>query len=299
MKAYFVLPLLVLLVLQFAFVTRTFGATTHDVTLGIKDSPGIDDLSFSPGSLVVSQGDTVRWVTNSSVPHTVTSATGIFDSTPQFNQTVMQQVGPVLFGPGGFLLPGASFNTTLTQTGDYVYFCKIHPFMTGTVSVTNVAAASGEVVYMSAGWGSESLSFTSYNPKQLTVHLGTTIVWTNEEVYEPHTVTSASVSSGAASFDSSPNLTPDVLAGFEALPFLIKGGLESFSHTFTQAGTFAYFCKLHTGMRGYVSVLAPTDLSTVNSRLDLSTILAGLAVVLGVIGASVSALVWRRLPKRS
>jgi len=122
MKAYFVLQVLALLALPFAFVIPTFGATTHNVVLGIKDSPGIDDLSFSPGSLVVSQGDTVRWVTNSSVPHTITSATGIFDSTPQFNQTVMQQVGPVLFGPGGFLLPGSSFNTTLTQAGDYVYF---------------------------------------------------------------------------------------------------------------------------------------------------------------------------------
>ena len=309
MRAAFGLGVLVTLVsLQIMFVAPAFGATTHDVRLAANDSPGIDDLSFSPPSIVITKGDTVRWVTSSSVPHTVSSATGLFESTPQFNDTLLQQIGPILFGPGGFLLPGASFNTTFSTPGDYAYYCKIHPYMQGIVTVTNVLAAPQEVVYASAGWGSQSLSFTSYSPKHLTVKSGATVVWTNEEVYEPHTVTSAT-----GDFDSSPNLTPQVLAGFESLPFMIRGGKESFSYTFTQAGTYGYFCRLHQGMRGWVSVLAPadfsqvnsdiskvnSDLSTVNSRLDLSTILAGVAVVLGVIGTSISAAVWRRLPKKT
>ncbi len=151
------------------------------------------------------------------------------------------------------------------------------------------------------------MSFTSYSPSHLTVKNGATVVWTNEEVYEPHTVTSSVVPSGAQPFDSSPNLTPQVLAGFESLPFMIKGGMESFTHTFTQTGTFSYFCKLHQGMIGWISVLAPPpDLSPTNSRLDtlssglnLGTALAAVAIVLGVIGTSISAAVWRRLPKKS
>ncbi len=284
---------------QIAALYPTFASTTHEVKLAANDAPGVDDLSFSPPSIVVTRGDSVRWVTNSSVPHTVSSATGIFDSTPQFNDTLLQQIGPILFGPGGLLLPGASFSTTFNAPGDYAYFCKIHPFMQGSITVTNTAALPDEVVYASAGWGSQSLSFTSYSPKHLTVRNGAIVVWTNEEIYEPHTVTSAVVPSGAEPFDSSPNLTQQALAQFEALPFLMKGGKESFTYTFTQPGTFGYFCKLHNGMRAYVSVLAPTDLSGVNSRLDLGSYLSALAIALGAIGTGISAALWRRLPKKT
>ncbi len=302
MKTVFLVgALLLALAVQLGTVGVGFAVTTHDVRLGANDAPSLDDLSFSPPNLIITQGDTVRWVTNSSVPHTVTSAAGLFDSTPQFNDTLLQQIGPILFGPEGFLLPGASFNTTLSTPGDYSYHCKIHPFMQGTVTVTTQPATPDEVVYVTAGWGTESKSFTSYSPKHLTVKNGATVVWTNEEIYEPHTVTS-----DTGTFDSSPNITPQALAQFEALPFVIKGGQESFSYTFTQAGTFTYFCKLHAGMRAYVSVLAPTDLSKINSdlstigtRLDLGTALSAVAIVLGVIGTSISALVWRRLPKKS
>ncbi len=314
MKTVFaVQALAIVLVVQIAGVGLTFASTTHDVRLGANDAPGIDDLSFSPPSLVITQGDTVRWVTDSFVPHTVSSATGLFDSTPQFNDTLLQQIGPILFGPGGFLLPGASFTTTFSTPGNYTYHCKIHPLMQGNVTVTTQPATPEEVVYVTAGWGTESKSFTSYSPKHLTVKNGATVVWTNEEIYEPHTITSDSVPLGAGQFDSSPNITPQALAQFESLPFMIKGGKESFSYTFTQAGTFTYFCKLHAGMRAYVSVLAPTDLSginsdiskinsdisTIGSRLDLGTVLSAIAIVLGVIGTSISAMVWRRLPKKS
>ena len=302
MKKFFLVgALLLALAVQVGTVGIGFAVATYDVKLGANDALGIDDLSFSPPSVVIIQGDTVRWVTDSFVPHTVTSAAGLFDSTPQFNDTLLQQIGPILFGPGGFLLPGASFNATFSNPGDYTYHCMIHPFMQGTVTVTTTPAAPYEVVYVTAGWGTESKSFTSYSPRHLTVSSGATVVWTNEEIYEPHTVTS-----DTGAFDSSPNITPQALAGFEALPFLIKGGRESFSYTFTQPGTFTYFCKLHAGMRAAVSVLAPTDLSGVNSdistigtRLDMGTLYSAVAIVLGVIGTTISALVWRRLPKKS
>jgi len=307
MKTRIALEVLVaILVFQALVAVPAFAATTHTVTLAAKENinaPGVDDLSFSPPTIVITQGDTVNWTTASFVPHTVTSTTGLFDSTPEFVLT--PQLQATLFGPGGFLLPGTSFNTTLTQPGDYVYFCKIHPPMQGTISVTSTVAV-GEIVYIGAGWGSESISFTSFSPRHLEVRSGTIVVWTNEEVYEPHTVTSATVPSGAASFDSSPNLTPEALAGFESLPFLIAAGKRSFSYAFTQAGTYAYFCKLHAGMRGSVSVLAPTDLSQINSdvsalspRLDLSTMLGAIGIVLGGIGTAISAMVWRKLPKKS
>lgn len=76
---------------------------------------------------------------------------------------------------------------------------------------------------------------SKFNPSSIIISPGTTITWTNKErgIYAPvHTVTS-----GSNGFDS--------------------GDLEkkeTFSHTFSAAGTFPYYCKHHSGMTGTVTV---------------------------------------------
>jgi plastocyanin len=76
----------------------------------------------------------------------------------------------------------------------------------------------------------------SFSPAQLTIKVGTTVVWTSED-NAPHTVTADD-----GSFDSG-NLK--------------KG--DSFSFTFTKAGTFPYYCAYHGtagggGMAGTITV---------------------------------------------
>jgi plastocyanin len=71
----------------------------------------------------------------------------------------------------------------------------------------------------------------AFMPQELTVAVGTTVTWTNED-WAPHTVTA-----GDGSFDSGR---------------LDQGA--SFEHTFDQAGTHAYVCTFHPGMTGTITV---------------------------------------------
>jgi amicyanin len=73
-----------------------------------------------------------------------------------------------------------------------------------------------------------------FNPAILTVKVGTTVTWTNMDAV-PHTVTSKTPSPEA--FNSG----------------MLQQG-QNFSHTFTQWGTYSYFCTVHTYMSGKVIV---------------------------------------------
>ena len=76
-----------------------------------------------------------------------------------------------------------------------------------------------------------------FSPAALTVAVGDTVKWTNMDT-APHTVT---VTSGPVKFNSGN---------------LAKG--ESFSYTFTKAGTYAYYCAVHPDMTAKVTVTGST-----------------------------------------
>ena len=72
----------------------------------------------------------------------------------------------------------------------------------------------------------------AYQPSELTVGLGQTVVWANRSITH-HTVTSTT--------------------GLFASSSIAPG--ESYSLTFSQAGTFDYTCTIHPTMKGEVVVL--------------------------------------------
>lgn len=74
----------------------------------------------------------------------------------------------------------------------------------------------------------------SPNPDNVTV--GTEITWTNDDAGATHTVTSGTRDAPDGKFDES----------------LSSGG--SFSFTFTEAGSFDYFCRNHPSMNAKVVV---------------------------------------------
>lgn len=78
----------------------------------------------------------------------------------------------------------------------------------------------------------------SFSPDNLEVEVGTTVTWNNESSLT-HTVTSGSNRDHDGTFDSG-NVAPG----------------ESFSYTFTETGTFDYFCRPHTGMNGTITVVS-------------------------------------------
>lgn len=82
-------------------------------------------------------------------------------------------------------------------------------------------------------------SIASFTLEDLTVSVGTTVTWTNQD-RATHTATSGTPRSRSGVWDSG-NLG--------------LGG--QFSFTFTEAGTFQYFCRIHNSMTGTVTVTEP------------------------------------------
>ncbi len=79
-----------------------------------------------------------------------------------------------------------------------------------------------------------SIAGFAFDPAALTIPTGTTVTWTNNDTAS-HTVTGDDGSWGSNS--------------------LAKG--DTFSFTFTTAGTFSYHCGVHPSMTATITVVAP------------------------------------------
>jgi plastocyanin len=75
----------------------------------------IDNFTFSPVTLTIAPGSTVKWTNKDDVPHTVVSSDKAFKSNT--------------------LDTDQEFTYTFTKPGTYSYFCSLHPKMTATVVV--------------------------------------------------------------------------------------------------------------------------------------------------------------------
>jgi len=76
----------------------------------------VANFAFVPASLSVQSGDTVTWTNMDDISHTVSADNDAFDS--------------------GVFSKGMTFQLTAGAPGTYTYFCRIHPFMKGTLTVT-------------------------------------------------------------------------------------------------------------------------------------------------------------------
>ncbi|HEY5166574.1 MAG TPA: cupredoxin family copper-binding protein [Pseudolabrys sp.] len=75
----------------------------------------IDNFTFNPQQITVKAGTTVVWTNHDDIPHTVTSSTKVFKSNA--------------------LDTDDKFLFTFTTPGSYLYFCALHPHMTGSIVV--------------------------------------------------------------------------------------------------------------------------------------------------------------------
>ena len=94
-----------------------------DVVMPTKVSrPGceIDDRCYVPSLILTKKGNSVTWVNEDSAFHSVTS--GFYGS-------------PTELFDSGHLDPFESFVFTFDEVGDYDYFCTLHPWMKGQVTV--------------------------------------------------------------------------------------------------------------------------------------------------------------------
>jgi plastocyanin len=77
----------------------------------------IENFTFKPRELQIAVGGTVTWQNTDDVPHTATS-----------------KDDPQLFDSGP-LDTDETFSFTFTKPGTYTYYCKVHPHMTGVITV--------------------------------------------------------------------------------------------------------------------------------------------------------------------
>lgn len=96
---------------------------------------------------------------------------------------------------------------------------------TAATAATPTTPATPAIITM----GAQGASFV-FAPTTLTIHAGTTVTWKNTST-APHTVVGPGFDSGV----------------------LMPG--QSFTHTFTQTGTFAYTCTIHPGMAAAITVV--------------------------------------------
>jgi plastocyanin len=75
----------------------------------------IDNFTFTPTEITISPGTTVTWVNHDDIPHTVVEAERSFKSKT--------------------LDTDDRFSMTFKSAGSFVYFCSLHPHMTGKVIV--------------------------------------------------------------------------------------------------------------------------------------------------------------------
>lgn len=101
------------------------GPVAYDRPISLPDGSGVPGCEatnecYIPYHVTVSAGEEITWSNDDTAAHTVTSGApgapdGLFDSS--------------LFMAGG------TFSVTFDESGDYPYFCMVHPWMTGIVTV--------------------------------------------------------------------------------------------------------------------------------------------------------------------
>jgi 3',5'-cyclic-AMP phosphodiesterase len=98
-----------------AAVATGKGGGTEVADAGSAPEVKIDNFAFTPGAVTVSPGTQVTWINRDDIPHTVDSTQGKFKSAA--------------------LDTDEKFQFSFADPGEYPYFCRIHPKMTGSIIV--------------------------------------------------------------------------------------------------------------------------------------------------------------------
>jgi plastocyanin len=196
--------------------------TLPDLTISILAGSSIQgNPDYEPDIANVAKGKLIEWINNDNVAHTVTSA---LDFGETFDSSLID--------------PGAKFqlDTSDLALGEYEYMCIVHPWMTATIVIEEPREPVTTEVEIPPGAGIQKLDQLYFNPKDITVSIGTTVKWVNSDD-TIHTVTSGTPETGpSGTFDSS----------------IINPG-DSFEYTFNSAGIFDYYCIVHPWMTGSVT----------------------------------------------
>lgn len=186
------------------------------------DSSQQGNPDFDPDVAHVTKGNIIEWTNNDSVAHTVTSSV---DAGATFDSSLMD--------------PASTFqvDTSKLEVGEYQYACMVHPWMTASFVLEEQKEPVKKDVSIVKGASTEQSGQLYFDPADISVSVGTTVVWINNDE-SIHTVTSGTLEQGpSGDFDSE----------------MISSG-QTFEHTFDSAGVWNYFCTVHPWMKGTVTV---------------------------------------------
>ena len=105
-------------------VPNVFAESTYSVDMAMgSGAPGCEtsNACYLPADITISTGDTVQWDNVDTAAHTVSGGSpangpsGVFDSS--------------------LLMAGGDYSFTFDDAGNYDYFCMVHPWMVGSVTV--------------------------------------------------------------------------------------------------------------------------------------------------------------------
>jgi len=97
--------------------------------------PGCEETNecFLPAEVTIAIGDTVTWVNDDTAAHTSTSGS-------------VGEGGPDGNWDSSLVMVGSSFSNTFDETGEYPYFCMVHPWMTGMIVVGEAMGEEGGIM---------------------------------------------------------------------------------------------------------------------------------------------------------
>jgi len=185
----------------------------------LKDSSQEGNPDYNPDVATVTQGYVVEWTNADSVAHTVTSAV---DYGETFDSSLMS--------PGDIF----TLDTNDLEIGEHEYLCIVHPWMTATLIIEEAKAPVKVVIPKGASLPEDGQIY--FDPQIVDTTVGTTVAWENTD-NTVHTVTSGESPEADGIFDSE----------------MMSAG-DMFEFTFTEAGSYNYYCTFHPWMVGTVNV---------------------------------------------
>jgi plastocyanin len=295
--------------LQAAQWQATVGAQSND--------HGLQALAFLPNEMWIHAGDSIAWTFPTGEIHTVTflhDGDTRLPFGPPFGGNSYDGINSLSSAP---MLNGQGFTVTFPNAGNFKLVCLVHENMTATIHVLAASAAlphdqdfydkqaateQGELLsaklhdhgknekntvavgnglVVATGGGSETVSHMRFMDDKVSIHVGDTLEWTNEDPVTPHTITfgtepgnpippSPPPGTGTMMIDADGALHATINSTSDSVHsgFVVAGPQERlfvpqlpltvtrFRVTFTHAGVYPYICALHDdlGMKGTVTV---------------------------------------------
>ena len=208
----------------------------------------LQNFAFTPNLLAVTNGTTVTWINKDSVSHTVTSDTGLFNST---------------------LAPGAKFTYKFDNAGKYAYHCDIH------------LAMKGEIMVIGAGQNNTAAETVQNSLNTAPLANGTNAAQSGESSHKAYTIVMQDnaftpqnldiIGSGTVTWINNDPSYHKIVGDHGKFSSSILATGENYTYEFNASGNYTYHCSIHSSMTGEIRVSGQNNSNELGSANTAST----------------------------